>query len=111
MFCMLVYFSFSSVRHEHIVCAPRLCLVIIVALPVATPKELKNSASYALGNFTNRAYVSLLPELSLFICHRSDIAHSVWLANGFRIRFEPYGTCLDYMFVNAFSVTAAIHER
>jgi hypothetical protein len=68
MFCMLTYF-FSSVRRELIVCAPRLCFVIIVALPVATPKELKNSATYALGNFTNRAYVSLLPELSLFICH------------------------------------------
>ncbi|KAH7925223.1 amino acid transporter [Leucogyrophana mollusca] len=30
-----------------------LCLAIIVALPVATPPEFKNSASYALGNFTN----------------------------------------------------------
>lgn len=69
MFCMLTYFLFSSVRRELIVCTPRLCLVIIVALPVATPKELKNSANYALGNFTNRAYVSLLPELPLFICH------------------------------------------
>lgn len=30
-----------------------LCLAVIIALPVATPKELKNSASYALGDFTN----------------------------------------------------------
>ena len=67
MFCMLTEFLFSRVRDELIVCASRLCLVIIVALPVATPKELKNSANYALGNFTNRACVSLLPELSLFI--------------------------------------------
>ncbi|KAI0668854.1 APC amino acid permease [Trametes maxima] len=30
-----------------------LCLAVIIALPAATPKEFKNSASYALGNFTN----------------------------------------------------------
>lgn len=30
-----------------------LCLAVIIALPIATPKELRNSASYALGNFTN----------------------------------------------------------
>ena len=31
-----------------------LCLAVIIGLPAATPKEYKNSASYALGNFTNR---------------------------------------------------------
>ncbi|KAI0077673.1 APC amino acid permease [Panus rudis PR-1116 ss-1] len=30
-----------------------LCLAVIVALPAATPSEFKNSAGYALGNFTN----------------------------------------------------------
>lgn len=30
-----------------------LCIVVIIVLPVATPKEYINSASYALGNFTN----------------------------------------------------------
>ncbi|KAH8115111.1 amino acid transporter [Phellopilus nigrolimitatus] len=30
-----------------------LCLAVIIALPAATPKELMNDASYALGNFTN----------------------------------------------------------
>ncbi|KAL4071559.1 amino acid/polyamine transporter I [Scleroderma yunnanense] len=30
-----------------------LCLAVIIALPVATPKEYKNTASYALGNFTS----------------------------------------------------------
>ncbi|KAH9973550.1 APC amino acid permease [Lactifluus volemus] len=30
-----------------------LCFAIIIALPAATPRELKNSPSYALGNFTN----------------------------------------------------------
>ncbi|KAH9987652.1 amino acid/polyamine transporter I [Russula compacta] len=28
-------------------------LAVVIALPIATPKELKNSASYAIGNFTN----------------------------------------------------------
>ena len=31
----------------------RLCLVVIIALPIATPKELINSPSYVFGNFTN----------------------------------------------------------
>ncbi|OAX33684.1 hypothetical protein K503DRAFT_775337, partial [Rhizopogon vinicolor AM-OR11-026] len=30
-----------------------LCLAVIIGLPAATPKEYMNSASYALGNFTN----------------------------------------------------------
>jgi hypothetical protein len=30
-----------------------LCLAVIIALPAATPKEFKNTASYALGDFTN----------------------------------------------------------
>ncbi|KAL4246862.1 Amino Acid-Polyamine-Organocation Transporter [Abortiporus biennis] len=30
-----------------------LCLAIIIALPASTPKEFRNTASYALGNFTN----------------------------------------------------------
>ena len=41
-----------------------LCLAVIVALPAATPKELKNSASFALGNFTN--CMSLLRVLLSF---------------------------------------------
>ncbi|KAF9489100.1 APC amino acid permease [Pleurotus eryngii] len=31
----------------------RLCFAIIIALPIATPSEFKNTASYALGDFTN----------------------------------------------------------
>lgn len=31
----------------------RLCLAVIIGLPASTPSESKNSASYALGNFTN----------------------------------------------------------
>ncbi|KAI5984921.1 amino acid/polyamine transporter I [Pisolithus orientalis] len=30
-----------------------LCIAVIIVLPAATPKEYINSASYALGNFTN----------------------------------------------------------
>ncbi|KAL4246863.1 Amino Acid-Polyamine-Organocation Transporter [Abortiporus biennis] len=30
-----------------------LCLAVIIALPAATPKEFRNTASYAFGNFTN----------------------------------------------------------
>lgn len=31
-------------------------LAVVIALPIATPKELKNSASYSIGNFTNRTF-------------------------------------------------------
>lgn len=31
----------------------RLCLVIIIGVPAATPKEFKNTASYAFGDFHN----------------------------------------------------------
>ncbi|KAG1720546.1 amino acid transporter [Suillus paluster] len=30
-----------------------LCFIVIIALPIATPSEYRNSASFALGNFTN----------------------------------------------------------
>ncbi|KAG1855183.1 amino acid permease-domain-containing protein [Suillus subalutaceus] len=30
-----------------------LCFIVIIALPIATPSEFRNSASYALGDFTN----------------------------------------------------------
>jgi len=30
-----------------------LCLAVIIALPIATPSEYRNSAKFALGNFTN----------------------------------------------------------
>ena len=40
----------------------RLCLAVIVALPAATPKEFRNTAKFALGNFTNCMF--LFPFLS-----------------------------------------------
>ncbi|KAG2354803.1 amino acid transporter [Suillus spraguei] len=30
-----------------------LCFIVIIALPIATPSEFRNSASYAFGDFTN----------------------------------------------------------
>jgi hypothetical protein len=53
------------VADEPIACALSLCLAVILVLPVATPKELKNNASFALGNFTNRANFSLSPKTAL----------------------------------------------
>ncbi|KAG2139156.1 amino acid/polyamine transporter I [Suillus bovinus] len=32
-----------------------LCFIVIIALPIATPHEYRNSASFALGDFTNLA--------------------------------------------------------
>ena len=66
MSCELTYSFFLRVINELMVYASRLCLVVIVALPVTTPKESRNDASYALGNFTNRARVSLSSKLPLY---------------------------------------------
>ena len=44
-----------GVVYAQVLIMKRLCLAVIVALPAATPSELKNSASFALGNFTNGA--------------------------------------------------------
>ncbi|KAF9507565.1 hypothetical protein BS47DRAFT_1366561 [Hydnum rufescens UP504] len=40
-------------QNVYVVLNATLCLAVIIAIPVATPKEFHNSASYALGNFTN----------------------------------------------------------
>ncbi|KAG9316271.1 amino acid/polyamine transporter I [Chiua virens] len=37
----------------YILCNILLCIVVIIALPIATPREFKNPASYVFGNFTN----------------------------------------------------------
>lgn len=46
--------SILVLMNNHIDHSFRLCVVVIIALPVATPSKYKNSASYALGDFTNR---------------------------------------------------------
>ncbi|KAI0337049.1 APC amino acid permease [Trametopsis cervina] len=50
-----------------------LCLAIIIALPVATPREFKNTASYAFGGFSNRA----LSIYAFVVLPDQRIAHTV----------------------------------
>lgn len=40
------YFKFSD----------SLCIIVIIALPIATPLEYRNTANFALGGFTNCMY-------------------------------------------------------
>ena len=47
-------YSFLIQFHSTNTLLKSLCLALIIALPVLTPKSLKNDASFALGNFTNR---------------------------------------------------------
>ena len=83
MSCELTCFIFSRVINELIVYASRLCLIVVIALPITTPKELKNNANYAFGNFTNCACVLLSSELSLsIITDRVLLAVYDW-PNGF----------------------------
>ncbi|KAI0258155.1 amino acid/polyamine transporter I [Gloeopeniophorella convolvens] len=51
--CCLGTQVLARLQSVYVVLNILLCLGVIVALPAATPSELKNSASYALGNFTN----------------------------------------------------------
>jgi hypothetical protein len=83
MSCALTFFLFLRVNNEFIVYASRLCLIVIIALPVMTPKELMNDASYAFGNFTNRACFLLLSVLPLpIVTNRISLAVYDW-PNGF----------------------------
>lgn len=41
-----------------------LCLAVIIALPIATPAEFKNTAKFALGDFTNCRYLHDRPSRS-----------------------------------------------
>ncbi|VDB94224.1 unnamed protein product [Peniophora sp. CBMAI 1063] len=51
--CCLGTQLLARLQSLYVVLNVLLCLAVIVALPAATPSELKNPASYALGNFTN----------------------------------------------------------
>jgi hypothetical protein len=55
----------------------RLFLVVIIALPVATPKEFRNSAAFAFGRFINSAHIS-----GYIIIFPHAISASGW-GNGF----------------------------
>ncbi|KAI9568298.1 amino acid/polyamine transporter I [Boletus coccyginus] len=54
-----------------------LCLVIIIVLPIATPKELKNPISYVFGNFTN---LSRWPDVFAFIL---GLLAPLWTISGY----------------------------
>ncbi|TDL24693.1 amino acid transporter [Rickenella mellea] len=45
--------ALARLQNLYIVLNILLCLAIVIALPAATPKKFKNSASYALGGFQN----------------------------------------------------------
>ncbi|KAG6374456.1 amino acid permease-domain-containing protein [Boletus reticuloceps] len=56
-----------------------LCLVVIIVLPIASPKELKNPASYVFGNFTNRKF-SGWPDGFAFIL---GLLAPLWTISGY----------------------------
>ncbi|TDL27161.1 amino acid transporter [Rickenella mellea] len=51
--CCLATRVLARLQTLYVVLNVMLCFAVIIALPASTPKELKNSASFALGNFTN----------------------------------------------------------
>ncbi|KAF8130355.1 amino acid/polyamine transporter I [Boletus edulis] len=54
-----------------------LCFVVVIGLPIATPKEYMNSASFAFGSFTN---VNGWPNGYAFIL---SLLAPLWTINGF----------------------------
>lgn len=53
----------------------RLCLAIIIGFPVATPKNLVNSASYVFGNFTNGTHTNQLKIND----SNMNLNYSIWM--------------------------------
>jgi len=51
--CCFATAVLARLQTVYVVLNVLLCLAVIIALPAATPKSLMNSASFALGNFTN----------------------------------------------------------
>ncbi|THH11998.1 hypothetical protein EW145_g293 [Phellinidium pouzarii] len=51
--CSLATVVLARLHNLYIALNLLLCLAVIIALPVATPREFKNDASYALGSFEN----------------------------------------------------------
>ncbi|ETW79955.1 amino acid transporter, partial [Heterobasidion irregulare TC 32-1] len=51
--CCLGTRVLARLQSLYVVLNVMLCLAVIVALPAATPKEFRNTAKFALGNFTN----------------------------------------------------------
>ena len=70
-----------------------LCLAVIVALPAATPKEFRNTASFALGGFSNGSWRILCP----FPAPECDKHYSERLAEWFRLHPELLVATVDNM--------------
>ncbi|TFK35826.1 APC amino acid permease [Crucibulum laeve] len=51
--CCLGTRALARLQTVYVVLNVLLCLAIIIALPIATPAEFKNTAKFALGDFTN----------------------------------------------------------
>jgi len=51
--CGLATAVLARLQTVYVILNVLLCFAIIIALPAATPNEFKNSASFALGNFSN----------------------------------------------------------
>ncbi|KDQ54538.1 hypothetical protein JAAARDRAFT_135209 [Jaapia argillacea MUCL 33604] len=51
--CCLATPVLARLQTVYVILNVILCLAVIIALPAATPSEFKNTASYALGGFTN----------------------------------------------------------
>ncbi|KAF9237249.1 amino acid/polyamine transporter I [Melanogaster broomeanus] len=75
--CSLGTKVLARLQTVYVACNVLLCFVVIIALPVATPGELKNSASYVFGNFTN---VSGWPDGFAFIL---GLLAPLWTISGY----------------------------
>ncbi|EIW76668.1 amino acid transporter [Coniophora puteana RWD-64-598 SS2] len=51
--CCLATAVLAKLQTVYVILNVLLCLAVIIALPAVTPAEYKNTASFALGNFTN----------------------------------------------------------
>ncbi|TFK47246.1 APC amino acid permease [Heliocybe sulcata] len=51
--CCLATQVLARLQTVYVILNVLLCLAVIIALPIVTPSEFKNSASYAFGNFSN----------------------------------------------------------
>lgn len=77
----------------------RLCLVFFAGLPVATPSEFQNKASFAFGNFENRTQGLWLPST-----HEADVfaivrVASVYVAQWICIHLELPSSDMDNKYV------------
>ncbi|KIJ63944.1 hypothetical protein HYDPIDRAFT_91196 [Hydnomerulius pinastri MD-312] len=75
--CSLGTRVLARLQTLYVICNVLLCFIVIIALPAATPPELKNSPSYVFGNFTN---VSGWPDTFAFIL---SLLAPLWTISGY----------------------------